>query len=187
MDVPKFTRFALMSTREVTLIINSMKAKLCELDCIPTHILKMLLPKTAPLITKIINASLNVGEFCAKWKTAIVCPLLKKLGLALIFPNYRPVSNLIFISKVVERCMLLQLSRQCEEFNLQPDYQSAYRENYSCKTAVLSISDNILWAMEHQRITSLIAIDLLAAFDTVDHDVLLNILRCKFGIEDKAL
>ena len=63
--VPKFTRFAPMSTREVTLIINSMKAKSCQLDCIPTHILKMLLPKTAPLITKIVNASLNDGEFCA--------------------------------------------------------------------------------------------------------------------------
>ena len=120
-------------------------------------------------------------------RQAIVHPLLKKLGLALIFPNYRPVSNLTFISKVVERCILLQLSRHCKEFNLQPNYQSAYRENYSCETAVLSISDNILWAMEHQRITSLIAIDLSPAFNTLDHDVLLNILRCKFGIEDRAL
>ena len=70
---------------------------------------------------------------------------------------------------------------------MQPDYQSAYRENYSCETAVLSISDNILWLMERQRITSLVAIDLSAAFDTVDHDILLNILKCKFGIEHYAL
>ena len=83
--------------------------------------------------------------------------------------------------------MLLQLSRHCHEFSLQPDYQSAYRENYSCETIILSISDNILWSMEMQRITSLVTIDLSAAFDTVDHDVLLNILKCKFGIEHNAL
>ena len=83
--------------------------------------------------------------------------------------------------------MLLQLSRHCEDFNLQPDYQSAYRENYSCETAVLRISNDILWAFEKQSITSLVVIDLSAAFDTVDHTILLNILNCKFGIADKAL
>ena len=112
-DIPKFTQFAPMSEKEVNLIIKSMKTKSCKLDTIPTDILKMLLPKIGPLMTKIVNASLNVGEFCHQWKTAIVGPLLKKLGLALIFPNYRPVSNLTFISKVVECCMLLQLSRHC--------------------------------------------------------------------------
>ena len=83
--------------------------------------------------------------------------------------------------------MLLQLSWHCDDFNLQPDYQSAYRENYSCKTAVLRISNDIQWAFEKQSITSLVAIDLSAAFNTVDHTILLNILNCKFGITYKAL
>ena len=83
--------------------------------------------------------------------------------------------------------MLLQISDHCNKYHLQPDYQSAYREHYSCETAILHISDNILWAMEKQCITSLIAMDLLAAFDTVDHDILLAIHKTKFGIEDKAL
>ena len=72
-------------------------------------------------------------------------------------------------------------------FNLQPDYQSAYREDYSCETAVLGISNDILWAMEKQSITSLVTLDLSAAFDTVDHDTLLHILNAKYGIEDTAL
>ena len=55
-------------------------------------------------------------------------------------PNYRPVSNLSFISKIMERAMLLQLSQHCEDFNLQPYYQSAYRPDYSCETAVLRIN-----------------------------------------------
>ena len=80
--------------------------------------------------------------------------------------------------------MVLQIS---EKYQLQPDYQSAYREHYSCEMAILHISDNILWAMEKQSITSLVTMDLSAAFDTVDHDILLTILRTKFGIEDRAL
>ena len=83
--------------------------------------------------------------------------------------------------------MLLQLSDHCKMFNLQPDYQSAYREDYSCETTVLGISNDILWAMEKQSITSLVALDLSAAFDTVDHNTLLHILNAKYGIEDTAL
>ena len=83
--------------------------------------------------------------------------------------------------------MLLQLSRHCKDFNLQPDYQSAYHEDYSCETAVLKISNDILWAFEKQSIMSLVAIDLSAAFNTVDHAILLDILNNKFGIADKAL
>lgn len=71
-------------------------------------------------------------------------------------------------------------------YDLQPDYQSAYREHYSCKTALLQLSDNILWGMERQLITSLVALDLSAAFDTVDHDILLAILKCKYGVNAKT-
>ena len=112
---------------------------------------------------------------------------LKKLGLALIMPNYRPVSNLSLISKVVERAMLLQLSQHCQDFNLQPDYQSAYRPNYSCETAVLRISNDILWPFEHQSIMALVATDLSAAFDMVDHTILLDMLKAKYGITGQAL
>ena len=65
--------------------------------------------------------------------------------------------------------MLLQVSQHCEEHQLQPDYQSAYREHYSCGTVILKISNDILWGMEAQSITSLVALDLSAAFDTVNH------------------
>ena len=83
--------------------------------------------------------------------------------------------------------MLLQLSKHCDKNNLQPDYQSAYREHYSCETAVLKLSNDILWAMEKQHVTCLVALDLSAAFDTVDHLTLLSILKCKFGLENNAI
>ena len=83
--------------------------------------------------------------------------------------------------------MLLQLSQHCEEFKLQPDYQSAYREHYSCETAVLKISNDVLWAMEQQEVTSLVALDLSTVFNTVNHAILLDILKHKYGIEGEAL
>ena len=82
--------------------------------------------------------------------------------------------------------MLLQVSKHCEEYQLQPDYQSAYREHYSCEMAILKISNDILWGMEAQSITSLVALDLSAAFDTVDHEVLLSILSIKYGMKKQS-
>ena len=187
LEVPVLKEFTPMSQDEVGTIISGLKSKSCELDPIPTTILKVLLPKILPLITKIVNKSLGEGVFCREWKTAVVRPLLKKAGLDLTFANYRPVSNLTFISKVIERCMLLQVSKHCEKYHLQPDYQSAYREHYSCETTILKISNDILWGMESQSITSLVALDLSAAFDTVDHDILLSILSSKYGIKGVTL
>ena len=68
-----------------------------------------------------------------------------------------------------------------------PDYQSAYRENYSCETALIKIVDDILWSMENGEVTALMALDLSAAFDTVDHEVLLRVLQKRFGIEGTYL
>ena len=184
---PKWRKFGPLTQEQVKAVICSLNTKLCELDPIPTQILKKMLPTVVPLITKIVNLSLGKGTFAASWKNAIVWPLLKKLDLALIHANYRPVSNLPFISKIAERCMLLQLSHHCEEYNLPPDYQSTYRANYSCEMVLLGISNDILWAQERQSIVSLVAIDLSVAFDTVNHDILLDILNNKFGVEDKAL
>ena len=176
-----------MTENQFELIIKNMMSKHCELDCIPTHVLKEMMPVVLPTITKIVNLSLSMGIFSKQWKTAIVKPLLKKLGLDLINSNYWPVSNLSFLSKLVEKCMWLQLSNHCQDYGLLPDYQSAYRPNYSCKTNLLKISNNILWNFECQHITSLTTMDLSAAFDTVDHEVLLQILSNRFGVTDTAL
>ena len=102
-DIPELKRFAPLTESQVSKVITSLKSKSCELDAIPTVILKKMLPKVITLITKIVNLSLGDGLFCREWKTAVVRPLLKKLGLELIFSNFRPVSNLTFISKVIEQ------------------------------------------------------------------------------------
>ena len=83
--------------------------------------------------------------------------------------------------------MLDQLNQHCENNHLLPEYQSAYRKGFSCETALIKLSNDILWNMEMQQLTQMCFLDLSAAFDTVDHEALLNVLECKFGICDTAL
>ena len=116
------------------MIIMSMKYKSCELDLILTTLPNDMQPILLSYLTEIINKSLTEGMFIERGKTAIMGPLLKKLGLELIKKNYRPVSNLSFLSKVVERCIPERFNLHCVEFNLLPDFQSAYRHNYTTDT-----------------------------------------------------
>lgn len=125
--------FKPLSEAEVRKIINSMATKSCENDCIGTKLLKEILDHVLPNIVNIINLSLKQGIFVTHWKSAIVRPLLKKAGLELISKNYRPVSNLTFLSKLLEKCALLQILDHWNENDLLPDYQSAYRSNRSLR------------------------------------------------------
>lgn len=183
----ELSQFQPLTENDVRKLINEMASKSCELDPVPTTILKQCLDKCICIITKIINVSLKKGVFVRSWKTAIVRPILKKLGLELIKSNYRPVSNLSFLSKLLEKAALQQFNPHCDEHNYFPDYQSAYRTSFSCETALVKICDDILWNMEKGLTTALRAIDLSAAFDTVDHNVLLKVLDMKFGIRGTCL
>ena len=140
-----------------------------------------------PAITKIINLSLDSGYFPRTWKCALVRPLLKKDGLPPVFKNYRPVSNLAYISKLVETAVTKQLQHYLNCSNLFPVFQSAYRQNHSTETALLKVMNDILLNMNNQRVTLLILLDLSAAFDTVNHDTMLRRLEYSFGIQGKAL
>ena len=172
---------------EVTKVIMSMASKSCEIDPVPTNLLKEILPQVIKPTTIIINTSLELGVFASQWKVAIVKPLLKKIGLELITSNYQLVSNLSFLSKELERCMVSQFTAHCDVNNLLPGYQLAYRRNYSCKTALIKITNNCLWDMENEMVTAMVAIDLSAAFDTVDHAIFLDVLNKKFGVHSIAL
>ena len=88
---------------------------------------------------------------------------------------------------MVEGAVLQQFTKHCKDQDLFPDYQSAYRPNYSCETALVKIVNDILWTMENKKVTALMAIDLSTAFDTVDHSILITVLRERFGITDTAL
>ena len=183
---PQFDQFEKITEEEVLKIINSIGAKTCSSDPVPSSVLKELAPYIIRQITTIVNVSLREGVFAYKWKTAIIKPLLKKVGLDLITKNYRPISNLPFMSKLVEKCMVTQFNKYCEDNQLMPDYQSAYRSNYSCETSLVKLVNDILWDFENQNVVALVALDLSTALDTADHEVLLDVLSTRFGVSGSA-
>ena len=176
-----------MTEDEVRKIVKGLATKNCELDPTPSRLLKESLHEILPALTKLINLSLKQGIFIEHWKTALFRPIIKKIGLELILKNFHPVSILSFLLKLLECCALKQFNNHCDNEKLLPDYWSAYCPNYSCETALVKICNDILWSMESQRISALVTLDLSAAFDTVDNDILLKVLDKQFGIQDKAL
>ena len=101
-------------------VITKLQMKSCELDIIPTYILKDNIEKFLPTVTKLVNLSLAKGKFDQSWKTAILRSLLKKKGLDLIDSNYHPVSNLSFISKIVESVVMRQFNHHYEINKISP-------------------------------------------------------------------
>ena len=154
---------------------------------IPTRLLKEYIEDFVPLLVHIINCSLSSGVFPKEWKSALVVPLLKKSGLDTIHKNYRPVSNLQYISKLTERAVVNRICKHYDHGFPLPVSQSAYRAKHSTETALAKVQSDILTNMDQQKITQLVMIDLSAAFDTVDHDLLLTIMEDLFGVSGLAL
>lgn len=131
--------------------------------------------------------SLESGEFPEEWKGALVKPTIKKPKLELIKKNFRPVSNLQFLSKITKKAVVQQAVSHVITHGLLPVLQSAYRPLHSTETALLQVRNDILLNMNKQQVTLLVFLDLSAAFDTIDHSVLLRRLETKFGFTGTAL
>ena len=155
---------------------------------IPTKLFKSCIEALAFPITRLVNLSLSEGIFPDTYKHAIVSPLIKKTSLPKNeLASYRPISNLNFISKIIEKVIY---SRLCEHLDSLPSishFQSAYRKYHSTETALLRVQNDLKLAIENQHISALILLDLSAAFDTIDHKILLNRLSSTFGLSNSAL
>ena len=108
-------------------------------------------------------------------------PLLKKINLDLIEKNYRLVSNLQFISKLIERTVNNQLNEHITSNNLMEPMQSAYGAGHSTETALIKVKADLLNAINNKEVVCLVLLDLSVAFDTVDHQILLERLKNMFG------
>ena len=89
-----------------------------------------------------INLSLQQGQVPDSWKAALIRPLLKKLGLELVYKNFRPVSNLPMVSKSAEKAVVGQLFRHCSDNAPLPVHQSSYRQFHSTETALLKVQSD---------------------------------------------
>ena len=169
-------------------LIQSSPNKSCTLDPVPTWMIKQYASELVPFITVYCNTSLRDGSFPDTQKNAIVTPILKKANLdAHVAGNYRPISNLSYLSKLLERCVNKQLNEYLSANNLLPSVQSAYRKFHSTESAVLKVLSDIYAAADEKRVTLLGLLDLSAAFDTVDHQILFDRLRYEYGLDGSVL
>uniref|UniRef100_A0A671W597 Reverse transcriptase domain-containing protein n=1 Tax=Sparus aurata TaxID=8175 RepID=A0A671W597_SPAAU len=164
------------------------KASTCSLDPMPTTLVKSSLPALCPLIMEMINSSLEYDIVPSTFKTALVTPILKKPGLDPDdLHNYRPISNLHFLSKILERAVATQLQQHMSNHELYEPLQSGFRARHSTETALIKITNDLLIAADSGHISILILLDLSAAFDTISHTILLTHLSDYLGLTGTAL
>ena len=184
---PHLDSFRPISCKEAARFVYSYPSISCQSDPVPMDLLKGKLPVITPLTAHTVNASLETDIFPDTLKEALVKPLLKRVNLVLIDKNYRPVSDLEFPHKLLERVVTSQLMDQNERNQLMESSQSAYHQKHSTETALLKVKTDLHNAMDNQDVTCLLLLDLSAAFDMVDHSILLGRLEQCFGIKGTAL
>ena len=184
------SEFLPLTVLDVQKLITSSPNKSCSLDPVPTWLVKEFADILAPTITAIINKSLSEGHFPKSFRLAVISPILKKSGLdPTNILNYRPISNLSFLSKFLERVVKVQLFAHLDANSLLPETQSAYRACHSTESgsALLKVTSDALMAAVQGEVTLLGLLDLSSAFDCVDHGIFLRRMKISFGVTDCAL
>uniref|UniRef100_A0A3Q3MWN2 Reverse transcriptase domain-containing protein n=1 Tax=Mastacembelus armatus TaxID=205130 RepID=A0A3Q3MWN2_9TELE len=172
--------FSPIDLSEFTSVVASSKSSTCLLDPILTRLLKGTLPLMNSSLLDLVNLSLVTGYVPQASKTAVIKPLLKKPSLDPgVLANYRPISNLPFISKILEKDHL-------HRNELFEDFQSGFRAHHSTETALLKVTNDLLLASDNGLVSILVLLD-SAAFDTIDHNILLQRLEHVIGITGTAL
>ena len=184
----QFSTFKQYSMGEVEKLITSTPTKSCSLDPLPTSILKEFLPELLPFLTVLCNQSLREGWLPQSQRHAVITPTMKKPGVdGNDVKSYRPISNLTYLSKLIERMVCSQLTAFLDQQGLLPKFQSGFRKNHSTETALLKVLSDIVDAADRKKVTLLGLLDLSAAFDTVDHEILLHRLEKTFGCSGAVL
>ena len=159
-----------VSELDVEQLIKFLSSKACVSHPLLTWMTKQYLPVLLPFITNIVNFSLSTSTVPNQFNKAVITPILKKLSLdSNASKNFRPMANLLFISKVVEKAVALQISTHVEKNDLNDGYQCAYKKCHSMETALLRVQNDLLMALD----SFVLMLDLSAAFDTIDPFIML--------------
>ena len=175
-----------VSPSEVEKIIRNLRnSKSTGVDFIDTWVIKLVAKDILPAITHIVNLSILHSEFPNSWKLSKVVPLLKK-GDPLEPKNYRPVALLPIFSKILEKVVFLQLVEYLDRNCLLHPNHHGSRSNHNTATALIQLYDQWLEEVEEGKMVGVMMVDLSAAFDMVDHTILLAKLEL-FGLDRNTL
>ena len=180
--------FHLTTEEELRSIIKSYGVNCSPEDPIPIMLLKNNTEFFLPIWIDLVNLSLGQGSMeCLKG--AILNPLIKESDQLIdkdTLKNYRPVSNLLFLSKLIERVVAIHLDNHMILNNLHSEEQYGYKKGHSTEMLLVKIVNDLLLACDDKMPTVLMLLDLSAAFDTVDQPKLLKILQSEIGITNIA-
>ena len=177
-----------MTESKVRKIIAKSPTKICSLDRAPTWKVKDSVDELIPMVTILVNLSLQSAKVPDSMKQALVTLLLKKDDLdSEVLKNYRPVSNLPFLSKVLEMVVAARLTNNMTINQLHEPMQSAYRACHSTETALVRVQNDILRTRDQGGAAILVLLDYSAAFDTIDHSILLSRMESILGVKGSAL
>ena len=173
---------------ELRNIIKLRPSKTCSMDACPTELLKRTLHIHIPYLVTIVNNSFEQGIFPNTLRTSVVKPLLKSDTINKdLQKNYRPVSNIAFIGKVLEKVAVHRLTEHLTMNGLHEEYQSAYKTLHGTETALLRVKHDIAGALDRNHAMMFVMLDLSAAFDTIDHAHLLKLLQNEYGVRGTVL
>ena len=188
-DTPTSFLFEFEPTNEseIKTIIKESGVNCSQSDILPSSLYKDNLDIMLPTLVKLVNLSLSSGSMDGV-KTADIIPLIKNDSLdSNVLKNYRPVSNLTFLGKLIERVVLKRLNNHLNRNGLDCPEQFAYKKNHSTETLLIKVVNDVLIAADERSATVIMLLDLSAAFDTVDHNLLLKILKYEIGIRGTVL
>ena len=178
--------FSPVDVKTIENIVKGSKPKTSKgTDGITMKLLKVILDSIALPLTVLINQSLMTSIFPSKFKVAKIMPLLKKPNIFKV-DNFRPISLLPCISKILEKCVFKQLNEYFEKHKLLYNSQYGYRQGHSTESACMELIDKLHQQLDNSKRPLCIFIDLSKAFDTLNHVILLSKLKY-YGLDENAI
>ena len=185
-NTPAFSLSAVAPAEVDTIIKNLKNSKSAGVDELDTYILKLTRKHIVPAVCHIVNLSIQYRKFPTKWKISKVVPLYKGKGSKFDPKSFRPVAILPIISKVMERVMFKQVLRHMDNNKLFNPSHHAYRSFHSTTTAMIQMYDTWLEAAQQGDLAGVCMVDMSAAFDVVDTELLLQKMNL-YGFDRDAV
>lgn len=170
----------LVSESDVLSCLAGIKSGAVGVDGLSARMLRLGMPYLLPPLLNIINFSLETGQFPEVWKMSLITPIPKKENPSI--DDLRPISILPAVSKVLEKIVKFQLVEYIDNHKILPRYQSGFRKNYSCTTALLKVTSDVTGAFDRGQCCPAVLVDMTKAFDTLNVELLIAKLN-SYGID----